>query len=207
MHIDFDRITEKQNVNEQSDMIQTWIAACEDDDPIYLSDCLVRASGKGGVVLLELGEQEKRSANGFGTPMKWRLLVIRDEWGHVPKPGETVKKINKRSLKRRDGSVIPLGEREAAMNDGSYSKLYEEIVEYPVDEKGCIECTFTDAGYFLSQYGIHGKSNRAITTKKEMSTEPADYPKGGKRHVHYWRFKEVDREQYENLPYRDQSDI
>jgi hypothetical protein len=178
------------------------ISNIEDSNDVpYLSDILIRGGGVGQPVLeeLEAMESEAIMSRDADSLMKWKLKVIRDEWGNPPRPGDKVIKINKLPLNKR-GKSLPPDELNLAMLDGSYAKRFEKHVPYTIDEKGCIECSFTDAGYFLIHHGIHGKTERTMNTKEEHSTEPVDAPNGSKIHVWYWRFMEVDAEDYKNLP-------
>lgn len=94
----------------------------------------------------------------------------------------------------------------AAMIDGSFSERFEANRRYVVDEKGCIQCRFTDAGYFLQHWGVHFRTNRGMCGKPEISKEPCKTRTGEMLHVWYWRYAEVDAAQYAKLSPR-QTDI
>jgi hypothetical protein len=154
--------------------------------------------------LLSLAHQEQNALTEQRKPMMWRLLVIRDEWGNVPNPGDVVYMVTPRSLKRGE-KLIPVGDRNVAMMDGSYSDTYEHKRPYTVDEKGCISCSFTHAGSFLHTRGMHSKSNRPMTTYKSPSEEPVMAPDGKMHLIHYYLYKEITKEAYEKLPKRANS--
>lgn len=194
MSIDFLALSQIRDVKTQAQLAREMIAA--DPDGIYLSDVLIRAGYEGGVVLIELAKLETTALRSRRKPQTWNIFVLRDQWGNVPGPGDKVIKIDKRP------DLGTSGNRNIAKLDGSYAERYEDRIEYEVDEKGCITCTFTDAGHFLNLWGVHGRTNRTMTTKPEHSEEPCDCPGGGKKHVWYWRYKEVTAAEYEKLPRR-----
>ena len=141
-----------------------------------------------------------------GRPFEWKILVRRDEWGNAPAPGEKVARrvpINRKFLDNNDARYTHSTQINQAKVDGSYPDRFEESREYEVDEKGCITCHFDDAGYFLFNWGIHHKTNRGMCSKPEYSTEPVLSPSGDKLHVHYWRYSEVDADDYRQLPNRE----
>ena len=176
--------------------VKEWLDACPSDDPIFLSDVIVRATAEGLPVMIDLADRETEARTMGIDPQKWTILSVRDEWGNVLGEGDEVIKVNK----VQGNSTTP--ERNTAILDGSYSKKYERRVPYPLDVKGCFTASFTDAVYFLLNYGIHGKSGLTMTNKRETSGEPMDTPNGGKLAKWYWRFREVDGEMYANLPKR-----
>lgn len=200
----------RDNFKRIEDKTRRMMAAMEElaqfkaDDPPYLSDIFVNLNDGGQTALIALEEQEKsqRMRSG-GQPFVWKILVRRDEWGNAPAPGEKVVRriaINRKNL---DHQPIRSTEINAAMVDGSYSEKFEDIREFEVDSKGCISCTFEDAGYFLFNWGIHHKTNRGMCGKQEYSAEPVPSPSGDKLHVHYWRYSEVDVDDYQQLPLRE----
>ncbi|MCP4548681.1 MAG: hypothetical protein GY835_19665 [bacterium] len=202
MDIDWVALKKEENPIERSKMIQGWINRCTPNDPIFLSDCILRGSSIGLYVLEELAAAENRAIQTRGEPMLWNIFVICDKWGKEPLPGETVFKINKKSLKHANGDIIPPGERNLAIIDGSYEELFEDHRPYVVDDKGCIQCSFTDAGHFLNLWGVHAKTNRAMVPHKKKSPEPVDHPDGGQQFEYNWLYKEMTKDMYEALPKR-----
>jgi len=205
MEIDWNGLQKISEIEKKSKMVDEIVAGCEPGDPIYLSDCIVRGGADGAIVLMSLAEQEEFAKSEMLTPMMWRLLVIRDEWDNVPNPGDIVYKVTMKPLKKGSGNAtkaISSGARNLAKMDGSYSEQFETRRPYIVDEKGCILCSFTDAGYFLHTRGMHSKSNRPMTTQKSPSAEPVLAPDGKMHLVHYYLYKEITAEAYEKLPNR-----
>lgn len=182
------------------------LAQFEPRDPPYLSDIFVNLNdgGQAALVALEHHDRAQRMRSG-GQPFIWTVQVRRDEWGNVPSPGDKVVRkvpINRKNL---DYQPVRSSVLNSAMVDGSFSEKFEDIREFEVDSKGCISCMFDDAGYFLFNWGVHHKTNRGMCGKQEYSTEPVGAPNGNKLHVHYWRYSEVDADDYKKLPKRDKS--
>ena len=204
MEIDWNGLAKISDIYDKTVMVDGVIAKCEKDDPIFLSDCIVRGGAAGSTVLKSLALQEEKALKERRDPMLWKIYVIRDEWGNVPNPGEPVYKVNKSDLKRGD-KLVSGNEMNVAMMDGSYSEQFEDRRPYEIDEKGCIECSFTDAGSFLQTRGMHAKSNRPMTTYKSPSSEPVKAPDGKMHLIHYYLYREITKEAYENLPKRAKS--
>ena len=201
MKLDYDILMGKPDILAKSKYVDEVIAGCEPGDPLFLSDAIVRGGREGSTVLYGLALQEEKALLERKEPMLWKLLVIQDEWGDIPQPGDIVYKVNKKSLKRGK-KLISSNELNVAKMDGSYDKLFEERRPYVVDAKGCIECSFTDAGHFLQTRGKHSVSNRPITTQRDISTERFETPDGRQRHIHYWLYREITKKEYETLPDR-----
>jgi hypothetical protein len=203
-----DEISIIQDINEKNRRINALIASCPPDDPIFLSDLIVMTKGGNSraaqEILIALDANEKGSRHPR-KPMVWKIQVLRDEWGNIPNPGEQIYKKNKLPLFQSDGKPYPPNYFNTAMITGRYHEEFEEKVPYEVDEKGCIECSFTDAGHFLEQWGIHPNGHQ-ITRKPEHSTEPVRTSEDGQKlHVWYHRYKEMTKESYAKLPPRKPS--
>lgn len=202
MHFDLNQFRSIVDRNEKIDAIKSALYQAPEDDPPYLSDLIVSDDDAITVALSDM-EQEAMRTRRDG--LTWRLLVIRDEWGNVPQPGEAIDRIIPINRKTRDGKPVSAKDINRAMVDGSYSKKYEDNRSYTIDEKGCISCSFSDAVYFLKHWGIHGKTRTGITYHPEHSQEPCIAPNGQKLHVWYWRFAEVDNAEYAKLGKRVQA--
>lgn len=200
--IDYDRLRKEEDRTRRIMKAQEELSKFTPDNPPYLSDIRLRLDEGGQPLLIALEEQEKREMRPGGKPFMWKILVRRDEWGNVPQPGEKVVRTIPVNRKNRDHQPVKSQQYNAAMVRGSFEDEYEVKNEYVVDDKGCIECSFTDAGYFLFNWGIHHKTNRGMCDKRELSTEPCKAPSGNMMHVHYWRYSEVDHIDYEALPPR-----
>jgi hypothetical protein len=154
--------------------------------------------GMGGEYVLEiLGEEYKdRSVE----PRKWKLQVLCDAWGDVPKPGDVVTRKVTRQFKDRAGRKL----RSRAVNQmiiqGGYDKAFVQKFDFVVDEKGCIECDFESAGDFLMDYGVHFETGEGLGGRRELSGGPCKAPDGSIKHVRYWRYKEAPPWVYDKLP-------
>lgn len=197
--INYDRLEAFTTPVQKREYIERCFSVMDAND-IYLSD-LFANSRKRQAVLSLLAEKDKIDRDTLQPPWTWRILVLKDEWGNVPQPGDKVERVIPVNRKRPEGPVGS-GEINASMVDGSYRRRFERVRAYTVDEKGCITVPFEDAGYFLTQYGIHYVSRMALCGHPELSTDPVKSPVGSLMHVHYWRYAEVDAATYETLPSR-----
>lgn len=204
--IDYDRLRKEQDRTRRLMYAQEELTRFTPDNPPYLSDIYTRLDEGGQPLLIALEEQETSAYQRRQKPFTWKILVRRDEWGNIPQPGDVVTRRIPINRKNRDSQPTTSREYNAARVRGSFSTEFEQMIEYPVDEKGCIECTFSDAGYFLFNWGIHHKTNRGMCNKRELSTEPCKAPNGNMLHVHYWRYSEVDAADYEALEPRKKDD-
>jgi len=180
---------------------------CAKDEPPFLSDLILNIDKGGQAIMIALGEREVREAQ-MSDPdrFRWKIQVLCDEWGNKPQQGDVVTRVANKNLYKRAG--IPTSSKEISRSkiDGSYSKRFEDRYDYVVDDKGCVECGFTAAGYFLNVYGVHAVTKYSLTTKPELSGGPSKAPNGDMIHVHYWRYKEMDAAAYEALSEIEKSD-
>jgi len=171
-------------------------------DPPYLSSVMV-GFNQGGVYVMEAlamrYEQDRKLPN--DRKFSWKLLVLCDEWGNKPVPGDTVYRKEQLPLQHEPGKPLTSEEINIEKMNGTYEKNWVRRIPYTIDEKGCITVEFEDASYFLTVFGVHGKSGAPMSIhKKEHSGEPLTTPRGDKLHCWYWRFKEQDKEMYAELP-------
>jgi len=168
------------------------------NDPVYVSDLLVD---------WQMSEPLAAALRDDPSPRHY-LLVMRDQWGNVPSPGDIVKLQHKKPLFVR-GKPITSRTMNVWKRNGTYDENRYYYTDYVVDDKGCIKVPMRAAELFLGLYGIHGVSGFAITDKEELSPEISATDKknksGQKLHVWYHRFKEVDPKAYTNLPKRQKS--
>jgi len=179
------------------------------DDPICLSDCLAGHDDGGQLLRIKIAEYDSECTFLQIPRPTWRIKVIRDEWGNPPNPGDKIGRRYKRPLtKERNGETIPYSGDELSkmIAMGTYEQKFHTYKYFTVDEKGCIECTFHDAIYFLNLWGIHFSTGMRLTSKEEHSTEPVECPDGQERHVWYWRYKECPNDIYNKLPILEASD-
>src|SRR3989304_5034669 len=191
MRINLDKMRELPPGALRDETIEEFERASEAaNDPIYLSD-LIAAFNLSEPVLRKLREDGTR---------KYIIQVMRTEWGDKPMPGAHLIRRKKRPL-IRDGKPIPVSELNQWKDWGVYDKKRYIDDKHEIDSKGCILVNCDDAEYFLQQFGVHGITNRRLTQHtQEHSTEPVDCPLGGKRHVWYWRYRELSKDEYKALP-------
>lgn len=171
-------------------------------DPPPLSDIYANLNNGGQAILIALEALDKQHNRVGGKPFTWKIQVLRDEWGNVPQPGEVVNRVLPINRKNRKSHPVPGRVLNAARMDGSFAEKFEQRVEYVVDPKGCIECTFNDATYFLFNWGVHFRTGYGMCGKDQHSQEPVKSPNGQTLHVWYWRYTEVPADRYEKLPER-----
>lgn len=174
---------------------------CAKSEPPFLSDLILNIDKGGQPIMIALGAREQKELQMQDKDrFRWKIKVLCDEWGNKPQPGTIVTRVVMKGLYKRDGIPTSSKGMSRAKVDGSYSSRFEDRYDYEVDDKGCIECGFTAAGYFLNVYGVHSVTGYSLTTKLEHSTGPSKAPDGKMLHVHYWRYKEMDAAMYEAEP-------
>jgi hypothetical protein len=194
-------ITNIVNPREKRAFINDFIKNCDDDDPIQISDLLANKNSWGGMCLQTLGiAEEQLRMRGGDNPMMWNLQVISDEWGNKLTEGDIVIRRVKSNYKDVEGQSIDPSEISSSRLDGSYEERFVMTKKFKVDKKGCIRANFEDAVSMCNLWGLHSVTGRTLTTKKATSREPQECPNGQKLHCHYWRYKEVTKEQYDKLP-------
>lgn len=191
------------NGRDLNNYIDGLLSKCTPDDPPYMSD-LILGFNEGGVYMMEALEQRHNTDQSIDRPMnqrfRWKLKVLKDEWGQPVKPGDVVEHIIHRSPEHGPGKPMTASEISVEKLNGTYEKNWVTKIPYIVDEKGCITTGFVATAYFLNKFGLHGKTGAIISHHKvETSGDPQKVPSGGFRHVHYWRFKEVDADDYGQL--------
>ena len=215
MDIDWVTLNSFRDNNERRRYVEDVIKQCTPDNPIYLGNIIPRATKDGVYVTIALGAQEQSGMRGGqDNRMKWKIQfggkingkeMRGDEWGSNPMPGDKIVRLIPKSLVRGFGEercLVPSGERNAAIMDGTYEEKFMDRIEYTVDKKGCCEMPFSDAMYYLSNYGIHGKSGRALCGKPQTSRDPCESPERDKdgnpkmKLIWYHRCAELDRDDY-----------
>lgn len=196
------------NARDLNAYIDSVLSSCAPDDPPYLSDLLVRIRGGGQPVLIALENKYNYDRNmPEENRFHWHLKVNYDEWGNKVSPGDFV--VHRESLKlfHRPGVPMTSAEVDEEKRDGTFEQRRIKKTPYKVDEKGCIKCEFTHSMYFLIVFGIHGKSGAKLSKHPYETSggargdgEPIKAPNGDKLHCWYYRYKEVDKAQYAELP-------
>lgn len=155
----------------------------------------------GGALMLERLMRDHEDKMPTGEQRRWKLFVMRDEWGNAPKPGEKIV----RAVMRKRVDAAGRKMRSRAINDmkrrGTYDKQFVHKREFVVDDKGCIECTIDDAAWFLMEYGVNFESpTEALCGRREISGSPCRAPDGSFKHVWYWRYYEAPPWVYDKMP-------
>ena len=162
--------------------------SAQNDDPVFISDLIAYKEGMPAEPLLRHLREEPDEI--------YVLHCLRDEWGNVPQPGDEVKLKRMRDLVR-DGKPITSHQEQLWKMQGIYEQKMYRVKKFKVDDKGCIRCNYADAELFLRLWGVHSITKQRISQHTmEHSAEPADCPDGTKKHVWYWRFKEIEKTGY-----------
>jgi len=200
MRIKFDEIERISQKGDRLEKIESIIEGCREGDPIMLSDLLARKNDIGGFINAVVGNHQYACLLDERPLMKWKIQVLRDEWGNTPCIGDVVVKREQKKVLDRRGKKVAPDVISASIIDGSYDKIHIKKTVYDIDRKGCITCTFKDAVSFINIKGVHPDSGRPITPRSPHSKEPQDAPNGSKLHVWYQLYKEMTKEAYERLP-------
>jgi hypothetical protein len=201
-NINYDRFKLVIDEDERFRLALDELSKFDPDDPPPLSDVYLNLNEGGQIILIALEHLDRQNNRVGGRPFTWTIQVKRDEWGNVPQPGDVVERVIPINRKDRKHHPVSAREMNAAIVDGSFSERFERRIPYVVDNKGCIRCTYVDAGYFLFNWGVHYKTGFGICGKSEYSEEPVKTPGGQHLHVHYWRYAEAPKEFYDKLPER-----
>jgi hypothetical protein len=199
-------IAEVRKLKSNEDALASYIddfidQKCSPDDPPYLSDLILNAKNGGIPVLEAVSYHYEENRDNESSQFRWKIQVIKDEWGNDPSPGDVIRRRIKREEYYKPGKPIPSQELSVMKADGSYEKKFIRWNEYKVDEKGCIDCAFADAMWFLTCFGKHSYGGGRISIHAvEHSGDPLDSPSGDKLHAWYWRHQEASKEQYAELP-------
>ena len=191
------------NSRDLNNYIDGLFSKCKPDDPPYMSDLLL-GFNQGGVHIMQALEERFKQDQSIDRPQeqrfKWKLKVLKDEFGQPVKPGDIVEHVIHRSPEHGTGKPMTSGEISVLKMNGFYERDWVTRIQYKVDDKGCITTGFVATSYFLQKFGVHGKTGAIISHHKVAhSGDPQEAPKEGMKHVHYWRFKEVDSEDYGKL--------
>lgn len=197
MRLDFSKLDGINNEQEMIDAFKTQINQADIDDQPFLSDVLAWHDNRRTAAMIAIHEVDEEDAH----VRRWRVKVRCGEFGKLPVKGDTVDFIVDINRISRDGKLTSSEEINTAKINGSYATKYEKRRSYTIDEKGCILCPLDDAINFLRDYGVHSYTGYALPhLKPETSIEPAMCKDGQTRIIRYWRYEEVDNEQYEKLP-------
>jgi hypothetical protein len=150
---------------------------------VSISDALVNRDRDSVLVLQALDAMDSE-----GRTQKVKLLVLRNEWGDKPNPGDTHEW--KSQIRTRDefGKKIDQAAIHAMKRRGEDTHvIYHSSV---VDADGCITVSYKDAAMLLGNYGVHWDSGMPISKMREHSREPVNVA-NGQKHTWNWRYQEV----------------
>lgn len=194
-----------KNRKERSVYLAKEIDGVDPSNPLELSDALSQKNSSGAWVLQALGNKQQDMLRGgqYEGLTKWKLEVLSDEWGNTVGPGDVVvRKVPKyntlKQLKAKDAL-----DRNVSLMNGTYDEEYNDYRKFVVDKKGCIECTFDDAVYFLNTKGVHFFSGKSLAGESRDSVAPMTAPNGQELKKQNWLYREVTSEAYKNLKNRD----
>jgi hypothetical protein len=198
--INYSMLANIKHGGQRLEALDAEIKKCE---YLCLTDALSHPDLGGPLVLQFLDDEARRMAPARQMRL-FRIHVLRDEWGNEPPAFMTVSRDIELPPKTRDDRLIS----NRALNDmrrrGTYNGKYVITRKYELDDRGCFECGYEDAGYFLSEFGVSFESNPkmalAANGRRELSGGPCKAPDGTLKHVWYWRYEEAPPWYYVNLP-------
>ena len=164
-HIDYNMISNTRGMNEKMQRLEEEIDRCE---YVCLTDALDQRERGGQLALLFLDDELKFDKRDDG-PRMWRLRVLRHADGKPVKPGDKIVRRIPRPLKDRAGNKINSRSVNRMIQSGEYERNYVRKKTFVVDRDGCISCSYQDAGYFLTSFGVHYTTGFAICGKREVS--------------------------------------
>jgi len=187
-HINYSYITAPRTLDARLEALDRELDRVE---YVSLTDAIAHMNYGGTLVMEAMSKEPSR---------KFKVQVLCDVWGNPPVPGEIVTRKIKKKLVDRAGRKLRSNAVNAMKRQGSFEKRYIEKREFVIDEKGCIECGYEDAGWLLSTHGIHYESREGLGGHRELSSGPSKAPDGSLRHIHYWRYAEAPPWVYDKLP-------
>ena len=190
----FRTITGEDAANEAAEQI---LKKFSKDNPPPLGTILLNEHN-GGIHLQHVLDKQQREAHRYNEdPYRWKILVLRDERGNVPMPGDTV--YRPVAVKRKGATPDDLS---IARRDGTFEEKYVRMVPFKIDAKGCISCAFSDAIYFLQNYGVMYGTRKGIAHKPERSKTMRTWRDGHVGYRYNWLYSEVSKDEYDKLPKR-----
>ena len=196
-HINYAYIVAPRTVDARLSALDQEIERVEH---VLLTDAITHME-YGGALVLETLAKEQVHKN-----IRWKIRVVKDEWGNAPKPGDVVTRRIQRKLVDRAGRKLRSNAVNAMKRQGGFEKRYIDKREFVVDDKGCIDCGYEDAAWLLSTHGIHYKTNEGLGGHREHSTSPKEAPNGQMLHRHHWRYSEAPPWVYNELPTLDSTE-
>lgn len=185
--VNYGVINQAKNESQRIDLLEAEIKKV---DYICLTDAIAHPDMCGPVMLNYLQNEEIQNMR-MGTQHKWKIQVIRDEWGEPPVKGGVIIREIMKPLVDKTGRMLTSKVINDMRRRGSFEEKFIEKREFVIDSMGCVECSYDDAVYFLTTYGVHFETGHALCGYKELSSGPCRAPGGGMKHVWYWRYKEA----------------
>lgn len=200
MKIDFQKIKDLRGSKAKEEYCTGLVSAMTQRDVCSLSEVLANLDVGGGPVCVALSNDERMKRDMESPTLKWKLFARCDDWGTPYAPGDSVKYTTPKNMK--DSKFHPVGASviNAAITDGSFSERFQNVKEFKVDSKGCIEVPYTVAMFFLKHYGYVYGRKVGLCNKREIAKDPARSPDGTMKHIWHWRFAEINDQTYATLP-------
>lgn len=179
--IDYNRISNSRGMNEKLSCMQEEIERCR---YISLTDA-ISLRGRGGQLVMEFLDDEFRRNGITGKHRIWKLRCLKHPDGSVPKPGDEIRREINNTPRALDRKKLTLQTINQMHITGEINK-YKDVRTFTVDEDGCITCSYDDAGWFLSTFGVHYNTGYPLGGMREVTGG------GGKSRATWnWRFVEV----------------
>ena len=176
MQVDQNRLKGVRNP-QKIDAVISEIITEASDDPVYISDMLI-AERYGEQTLAPLLAELRKDPS-----KQYKLKCIAGKYREQLFPGDIVIRRHKKSLYHRPGIPMSGREQNTMVRLGQWEKKMERHGKFVIDNKGCISVSADDAWYFLTKFGIHGKSRAQISQHPEFSQEPMRNPANGKNQI------------------------
>jgi len=171
----------------RSEAMNTFKKEAERVGYISLTDALLNLSGGGTFALKYLDAQHQIDINKVdGEARTWKIRVLKDVYGNKVKPGDVIVHSVQNKPVNSAGRMLRISALNDMIRRGTYDKDYVDRREFIVDDDNCIKCFFSDAFYFLYEFGVNEDNGQPLTGRPEFSKKA----KGAKQ-KHYWRFHEV----------------
>ena len=196
--VNYPMLAQIRNGEQRLEAMQEEIAKC---DYLCLTDALSHTTMGGPLVLQWLEDELRRNAP-TGNIRKFRIHVIRDEWGREPPAFMFVERKIQLPLRTRAGKRMSNRMANDMRRMGTFESQFVITRRFDLDERGCFEASYEDAGAFLATYGIHFQTKTALPTNghRELSGGQCVAPDGSLKHIWNWRYEEAPPWIYEKLP-------
>ena len=165
-----------------------------------LSDALVTVgNGAGFYVIKTLGNgQGSGDMPGDFSSFRFKIRCLRDRWGNKFFKGDSITREYKKPHERA-GRILSSKEIGNLISTGRYRREFVVEKKFDLDDKGCIDCSFGEAVYFLTQNGIHFRDKTRITKLDEFSRNPVKEGMQQEIHKWNWRFEEAPPNEHAKL--------